>query len=107
MGSKKKQLDDLDTLRNRVKEQEQTIKVLRRRLKKLEQFHMQKNDLELEAEIKEEMADLKDENKPDEIPVCPECKGSLAIVKVANRVFSKCSNQPFCKWRSKSVIEED
>ena len=87
---------------------ESTVRVLRKRLKKLENFFQQKEDLQIEAEIKEEQdAILKDEinfNKPQ---TCPDCTSMLSIVKMANRVFYRCSKHPYCKYRTKAEIVEE
>lgn len=107
---KKRESSDEDELRKRIKELESTNRVLRKRLKKLEGYHQQKEDLVIEAEINEEIAELTDERKQyaktNAVPTCPECEGMITVVKTAGRMFTRCGNHPVCQYRTKAVREE-
>lgn len=105
--SKRKDSDETEQLRKRNKELESTIRVLRKRLKKLENFFQQKEDLEIEADIKEEQDDLTDEKKFNQPQSCPDCTAILSIIKMANRVFYRCSRYPACKHRTKAEIVDE
>ena len=106
----KKNNDEADQLRQKIKELESTNRVLRKRLKKLDAYHQQKEDLVIEAEINEEIADLTEERKQyaktNAVPTCPECEGTITVVKTAGRMFTRCGNHPVCQYRTKAVREE-
>ena len=108
----KKINDEVEQLRVRIKDLESTNRVLRKRLKKLDAYHQQKEDLVIEQEIQEEMSEIKEDNENrerkriSEIPTCPECNASITTIKTAGRVFNRCTNHPVCQWRTKARIEE-
>ena len=108
----KKNNDEMEQLRARIKEVESTNRVLRKRLKKLEGYHQQREDLVIEQEIEEEMSEIMEDRKTreikrvDSIPVCPECNAILTVIKIAGRTITRCVNHPVCQYRHKATKDE-
>lgn len=101
--AKKKQQDETEQLKQKIKELESTNRVLRKRLKRLEQFaHEAEEIVENEIEsLKEEDNSQQDENK------CPECGDYLNLVKIAGRSFKQCVGKPACKYRTKAIMDDN
>lgn len=102
MTKKKQQLDELEILKQENKKLEQTNRVLRKRLKRLEQFAEEDEDQKIEEEFKEEQPSIKDQDNNK----CPECNDFLSVVKIAGRSFKQCNGKPLCKYRTKAVMDD-
>lgn len=93
MKTRKKKSDtEIDRLRNELREQKNLNRSLMKRIKKLDRNY---------KEVQESEEDVLESINYERVSKCPDCsKGSLTIVILAGRQFSRCS---LCEYRTKAV----